>query len=157
MVSPPDTMLVDGNDLRTDFPGFRIVGDMHLFSTGVRRGEDDVIPGRHGQYGVPNLPIDAYAFSVSVWVNGATRGAKINNLFEAGVILMGAAGDGLVTLTRKLANVADDGQDDYQARGRYVSGLDLATLNPFTGQCELQFVNLSGSWTRLSDSAVMPA
>lgn len=155
MVSVPNTLLIDGHDLRTYFAGLRVVGDMNLYSTGTRRGNDQVIPGRNGQIPVPGLPLDAYDFTVSVWVAGASRGEKEARLRAVASVLLGSASDGLVTLTRRLANSADDGYDEGTAQGRFVAGLSFAVLNPLTGNTQLQFLNLDGCW-RNADMSVAP-
>jgi hypothetical protein len=154
MVSVPNTLLIDGHDIRTDFPGMRVFGDMNLYAPGKRRGDDQIIPGMTGQVPVPGLPLDAYTFSVFVIVQGATRGAKEANLRALSTVLVGSAHDGLVTLTRRLANAADTGYDECTAQGRFVSGLSFQVMNPYTGKTELQFVNLTGGWRRTSDNVL---
>lgn len=142
MTTSPNTLLINGNDLRTFFDGIRVVGDMHLYAPGTRRGSHDVIPGRAGQLGA-ELPYDAYAFSVTVFVSGSSREEMIANLMSLGTVLAGS--NGLVTLTRRLAKVGG-GFTSYTANGQFVQGLDLTLLNSQTGNTELQFINLDGSW-----------
>lgn len=153
-MSVPNTLLVDGHDLRA-MTGIRVYGDMQLYAPGTRRGSDDVIPGRAGQIGAPGLPLDAYAFTVPIFVSGATRGAMVSTLHTLASQLNGVNQDGLVVLTRRLANADDSGYDEYTANGRFVSGLSLQVLNPITGQTELQFINLDGLWKRTSDGLHM--
>lgn len=154
MASVPNTLLIDGNDLRADFPGLSILGDMNLYAPGTRRGSDQVIPGGTGQVPVPGLPLDAYAFSVFVKIQGATRGEKEARLRTLATVLMGTNHDGLVTLTRRLANAADDGYDECTAQGRFVTGMAFALWNPYSGKTELQFINLTGGWRRSTDNVL---
>ena len=151
MSSPPDTLLINGTDLR-GITGLKIIGDMNLYAPGTRRGSDDVIPGRRGQLAAPGLVLDAYSFTVDVQIQGATRGQRNARLASIGTTLVGTAADGLVTLTRRLANSADTGYDTFTAQGRFVAGLSFAILNPYTGKTQLQFLNLDGAWLRTSDS-----
>ncbi len=150
-MSIPDTLLVDGHDLRT-LPGI-IVESLELFAPGRRRGENDVIPGRPGALGFGG-PFEAYAFAVAVTVTPADAGGvepatdvgrrvlMLDNLRGLAAALAGAGG--LVTLTRRLATAT--GYDAHTAAGQYVDGLAVELLNPETGSTELQFVNLDGAW-----------
>lgn len=157
MTSQPDTLLIDGNDIRDPaaFPGFKVVGDLNLLAPGTRRGQDQVIPGRPGQVGAPGLKVDAYAFSVFVYLNGSNREEYFVNLRAASAILHGTASDGLVTMHRRLSHPDPPGYTEYYAQGRFVSGLSFATLNPNNGKSELQFVNLDGGWRRVSDNVLV--
>lgn len=151
-MSNPNTLLLNGSDLRTDFPGVRVVGDMNLFAPGTRRGSDDAIPGRRGQLGNPNLPFDAYQFTVSVIISASTRGelyARLASLANAAV-----GTNGLVTLTRRLASSDDSTTVDYTAAGRFVSGTSMQLWNPTTGHTDLVFINLDGAWRRNSDGVL---
>jgi hypothetical protein len=141
VTSGPNTLLVNGTDIRT-LTGITVVGFMELYAPGTRRGSDDVIPGRQGQLGA-QLPYDAYSFSVPIQVAGATREAMIANLMAVGVLL---GGNGLVTLTRKIANLSG-GQDTHTASGRVDTSFAVALLNPSLARTVLQFINLSGAWT----------
>lgn len=150
------TLLVDGTDLR-GMAGVRVIRDMNLRAPGTRRGQDDVIPGRTGQVAAAGLPLDAYPFTVTIHVSGDTEGQQLDRLFTVAAALSGVNGDGLVTLTRKLVNPANDGYDEYTAAGRFNSGLALALFNPFVGETDLEFVNLDGRWKRSSDGVwVLP-
>jgi len=152
MTSPTNTLLIDGKDLRTDFDGLRVVGDMNLFASGNRRGQDDTVPGRRGQLGNPNLPFDAYPFSVTVDVEAETQGQLYARLAALGDGVVGT--NGLVTLTRRLAAPDDASTIDYTAAGRFVLGTSLQLWNPFMGRTELQFINLDGAWRRNSDGVL---
>lgn len=149
MSTGPDTLLVDGTDLRS--LAYLRITNINLFAPGTRRGEDDVIPGRRGQFGVAGLPLDAYPFTVQGNVTGTTRGNRNANLFDLVGKVGGSNGDGLIALTRHLANSTDTGTVDYTAAGRFVGLSSVALLNPTTAQIELQFTNLSGAWKRTSD------
>jgi len=136
----PDTLLVDGTDIQA-IDGV-IVNEMELFAPGVRRGSNDVIPGRRGQLGA-ELAYDAYAFSVMVTIEGPSRVDMIANLRSVAAACAGT--NGLVTLTRRLSK-SGGGYDTHTAAGQFVQGLGISLLNPQTGQTELQFVNLDGCW-----------
>lgn len=144
MSSTPNTLLVDGTDIRT-LAGITIVGYMDLHAPGTLKGsdEDEDLPGDDGVLGVP-LPYAAYSFSVPIRVFGATRGQKEARLRAVGAAVRGT--NGLVTLTRRLANAADDGYDEHTAHGRFAMFNSISLLNPFSDQTELQFVNLDGYW-----------
>lgn len=148
-MSAPNTLLLNGLDLRSDFPGISVIGDMNLYAPGTRRGQDDTVPGRRGQLGNPDLPFDAYQFTVSVKVAASTRGELYARLAALGNGVVGT--NGLVTLTRRLASADDSSTVDYTAAGRFVSGMSLALWNPFMGHTDLVFVNLDGAWRRTSD------
>lgn len=156
MASPPDTLLVNGHDLRA-MTGVRVEGDMMLFAPGTRRGSDQIIPGADGQQPAAGLPVDAYSFPISVRILGANRGARNAALFAVAAILQGTSNDALVTLTRRTANASDTGFDEATAPGRFNTGLAMAVLNPFSGKTVFQFVNLAGFWRRTSDNTRMPA
>lgn len=152
MVSPISTLLIDGNDIRTDFPGISVYGDLNLFAPGDRKGDDQDIPGRAGVVPVAGLQPDKYTFSILIKLNGPDEGTMIANYLANARLFSGVNDDGLVELTRRLANAANDGYDEYTAPGRLNTGLAMQTLNPLNGRCELQYTNLDGRWLRSSDS-----
>lgn len=155
MVSVPNTLLINGTNLRGGFAGIVVYGDMNLYAPGDRRGSDEIIPGYNGEIEAPGLPLAAYNFPISVFVRGATRGAMVANIHNAASVMVGTAHDGLFTMTRRLANAADDGYDEFYARGRFNTGLALQTLNSRTGQTVFQFRNLYGGWRRSSDNVLI--
>jgi hypothetical protein len=147
-MSYPDTLLVDGLDLQT-VPGLVVMDLAGLFAPGTRRGDDDVIPGRRGQVGA-ELPFDAYAFTIGVALLSDTaepvpsRAQFITRLRTLSAALMGT--NGLVTLTRRLANTGGAGYVEHTCAGRFVSGTGFDMLNASNGTTELQFINLDGAW-----------
>ena len=157
MTAPgPDTLLIDGYDIRSAFAGVSVVGQLNLFAPGARRGSDDVVPGRTGQLPNPQLRLDAYEFQVTVQITGANRGERNARLHSLASVLNGTAQDGLVTLTRHLANSTNDGVDVYTANGRFVHGLSMQLFNPFMGRCDLVFLNLDGGWRNSGGTLVWP-
>lgn len=151
------TLLIDGHDIRTAFPGLRVVSTMNLYAPGGRKGEDQDIAGADGVVPVPGLPLDKYAFSFWVQAEGASPGAKEALIRSVASVMNGANHDSLVTLTRKLINVTNDGYDQCYCNGRFSTGLAFDTLNPATGKSEFQFTNLNGYWRRSTDNAkVLP-
>lgn len=157
----PDTLLVDGTDLKT-LPGVRVGNMAGLLAPGRRRGEDLRIPGRNGLIGTADLPYDAYAFDFPITIIPEAadetiptgiedqRAQTLTNLYAIAAALT----PGLVTLTRRL--VTASGYVDHTAAGRFVDGLQLAWFNPLNGRTVLQFVNLDGGWTASDGSFVVP-
>jgi hypothetical protein len=155
MSSPPDTLLIDGTDIRS-VAGVEIVGDMNLFAPGTRRGNDDVVPGQRGMLAAPGLVLDAYAFTVDLKIKAANRGQRDAYILALGALLVGTNNDGLIGLTRRLANSSDTGYDSYTAQGRFVTGLNFQVVNPGMAQTQLQFLNLSGAWKNASNVWIIP-
>ena len=141
MTALPDTLIVDGVDVQS-LTGITVTR-LDLFAPGTRRGSDDVIPGRQGVVRAPKI-YDAYAFSVEILVEGATRAEMVANLAAAGAAI-GGGSDGDVTLTRRLSTTG--GYVDHNANGEFVGWTAIDLLNPQTGATELQFLNTSGAWT----------
>lgn len=134
-----DTLLVNGVDVQS-LAGITVTR-LDLFAPGLRRGSDDVVPGRRGQVGAA-LVYDAYAFSVEILVSGSTHAEMVANLAAVGAAL--ATSTGLVTLTRRLST--SGGHVDHTASGRYVGITAVELLNTESAQTELQFVQLDGAW-----------
>lgn len=157
-----DTLLVDGTDIQS-LSGVAVTSLTGLLAPGIRRGSPDVIPGRQGQLGA-QLVYDAYPFSIPIIVFGGTgtdlqrRAAMIANLTAAIAAVGGQSTGGLVVLKRRLAKVGG-GYDTHTANGQFVR-MNMTEPNFETGQTELQFVNLDGSWwtgsTPRTGSVVVP-
>lgn len=150
MSTDPDTLLIDATDLRA-LPWLGILGDLGLRGPANRRGDDTTIPFLDGDLETPNLPIASYTWDITVRINGATRGERNAHLDALGEVLDGAAGDGLVTFTRKLANSADTGQVEFTTRGRCYSTDMFKLYNPWSGVTVLHLKNIRGRWKRTSD------
>lgn len=150
-----DTLLVDGTDLQS-IAGIVVTDLSGLMAPGRRRGENVTIPGRAGVIAVPKV-YEAYEFAIGITVladdgsgvTGATPQARrvqmLTNLQAVAAVLDGAAGDGLVTLTRRISSGAT--YVSHTCSGEFVDGLQVDLLNAETGQTELQFVNHDGAWT----------
>lgn len=136
----PDTLLVDGTDLQS-IAGIIVTNLDGLLAPGTRKGENVPISGRRGVIGVPKV-YDAYEFGVGIRVEGDDRAAMLATLATLSAVLDGDGG--LVTLTRRL--VSGSSYVEQTAAGEFVDGLQVALLNGWTGDTELQFVNLDGCW-----------
>ncbi len=118
---------------------------MELFAPGDRRDGDDDSPGADGSYGNPT-PLAKYILHIPIWVQGASRGERNDNLRTIGSYIGGAANGGLVTLERRIATGSGSGHVSHTANGRFVTGLSPSIINHLTGKTELQFYNLDGRW-----------
>lgn len=144
--SSPQTLIVDGTDLQS--LSYLYLGDTSgLYAPGLRRGGDDPIPGAQGLLAATDLVLDAYAFSIVVLLEGTTEADFETNLRAAITLCMGTSGNGLVTLTRRLAITTGPGYVEHTAPGRFVASNAFALLNSRTGTTELQFINLKGAWS----------
>lgn len=138
-----DTLLIDDTDVR-DLPGVFAVDFIDgLYAPGDPRGDDDEIPTRNGALGAA-LPLAKYLITVSMGVKGATTAELNDNLASIAVTCRGVAGNGLVTLSRRLARTG--GTQTHTADGRFATGLKLTQANWSAGGLQLQFYNLSGAW-----------
>lgn len=149
-----DTLLIDGTDLQS-IAGIVVTDLSGLMAPGRRRGDNVTIPGRRGVIAVPKV-YEAYEFSVGITVladdaTGATpatvqarRVQMLANLQAVANVLDGAAGDGLLTLTRRISNGVS--YVSHTCSAEFVDGLQVDLLNAETGQTELQFINHDGAW-----------
>jgi hypothetical protein len=137
-----DTLLFDGTDLRA-ISGVIVNSLDGMFAPGTRRGQNDVVPRRRGQVGA-QLPYDAYNFEIPITVLAATRHAMLTVLAAVGAALQGTGGLG--TLERRLDNGVG-GYVSHTAAGQFSAFNSISTLNAFTANTVLTFVNLDGAWT----------
>jgi hypothetical protein len=148
----PDTLFIGGVDIQA-LPGIVVEDLAGLISPGTRRGENDIIPGRTGQVGVPK-PLDAFTMRIPIAVLpfNATRLQPANAVRRRGMTLENLrrvttlVAPGLVTLTRRLSSTDADGQVDHTCAADYQTGITVDMLNFETGRTELEFVNLDGCW-----------
>lgn len=138
-----DTILIDGQDVRS-VTGWQVVGIIGHQATGDRRGDDDDVPGRDGSLGAI-LPIAKNIIRVSFRISGATRGERNDN-WRNGIALLDGGANGLCSIARRVAKGSSSGYDEHTTDGRYLTGSNLGVMNPYTGQCDLQYYNLRGRW-----------
>lgn len=150
-----DTLFVDGHDIR-GLTGLTIVGEIKgLWAPGDRRGDDDAPGGRDGELGA-ELPRAKYVIEVPAQITGASRGERNDNLRNLGALIAGYGSNGLVQLKRRVATGSGSSYLEYTAKGRFITGLDIARFNHLTGRTTLQYYNLSGAWNDGTGTYVTP-
>ena len=150
-----DTLLIDGTNIRT-IDGLAIVGAIQgLWAPGARRGDDDAPGGRDGELGAP-LPLAKYVIEIPVQLTAASRGERNDLARSLGALIGGYATNGLVQLNRHIATGTAGDHLTQLAQGRFITGLDMAQINPRTGRTTLQYYNLSGGWNDGTGTYVIP-
>lgn len=139
-MSSNTTLLFASTNLAT-ITGITVTDWSGLWTGLYRRGDHDVIPGRDGHLG-NQLPLDAYNFTISVMLDGASESAMFTALTGLATALTGAGGLG--TLQRRIDNGSGSYNASY-AKGAF-AGISPTLLNLQTGQIDLTFGNLSGRW-----------
>lgn len=124
----------------------RVVGTIDgLFAPGTQRGDDGppIVDADGDELAI--LPLSSYIIRVPVWITGATRGQRNDNLRALTAAIM--ADGGLGTLIREIAKGTGSSYDTAQAPGRFITGLTPQIMSPRNGATELQFKQAKGRWS----------
>jgi hypothetical protein len=149
---PPDTLLVDGNDINSlcILPPDALAG---VLAPGTRRGGNLVAAGLQGQRKGTPKPLDAFPFTIPVTVVHTTgtdvrtkRASVLSNFSALVAAVAGLTTNGAVLLCRRLST--SGGHVDQYAQGEFVGATSPTWLDVAENlSVNLQFINLSGAWT----------
>ena len=139
-MSLPDTLLINGTDLRS-IPRLIIRDISGLLTEAPYRGDNETIPGMPGEVGTVKVA-GAFTFDIPVTLLGTTRADFLSILASVRAL----ASTNLVTLTRRLST--SGGYADTSCAGEYLAGtaVEMLAFMPAAGRTTLSFRNLDGGW-----------